>query len=147
MLKRILKNIIKKPTGTLDELFKQPRAEKKKDMAKFEVFESGLIQQADLLHITEDRGYKYILVVVDDHSKKIDAEKLRDKNAVSVAKAFEKIYLRGILKLPKDAIELDSGTEFHGAVEKYFSNKNIRIRYALTNRHRAQGLVERKNQI
>ena len=64
-----------------------------------------MIQQADLLHITEDRGYKYILVVVDDHSKKIDAEKLRDKNAVSVAKAFEKIYLRGILQLPKDIIE------------------------------------------
>ena len=30
MLKKIIKNIIKKPTGTLDELFKQPRAEKKK---------------------------------------------------------------------------------------------------------------------
>ena len=60
-------------------------------------------------------------------------------------KYIQEVYC--ILDLPKDTIELDSGAEFHGAVEKYFNDKNIRIKYALTNRHRQQGLVERKNQI
>ena len=69
MIKKILKNIIKKPTGTLDELYKQPRPERKEDMATFQVFKPNLIQQADLLFVPNDRGYKYILVVVDDHSR------------------------------------------------------------------------------
>jgi len=71
MLKKIIKNVLNgQETKKLDSLFKQPKAEKKEDMAQFQVFKSNLIQQADLLFITHDRGYKYILVVVDDHSKK-----------------------------------------------------------------------------
>ena len=144
MLKKILKNIVEKPTDKLDVLYKQPKTEK--NMASVQVFKEGLIQQADLLFVPNDCGYKYILIVIDNHSKICDAEKLKDKDAITITKAFKKIYSRGILKLPEDTIELDSGTEFHGATEKYFNDKNIRIRYALPNRHRAQSLIERRNQ-
>jgi hypothetical protein len=148
MLKKIVKNLLgpEEDTRKLQSLYKQPRAEKKEDMAQFQVFKSNLIQQADLLFITNDRGYKYILVVVDDHSKKMDAEKLREKDSVHVAKAFRKIYDRNILKIPEQ-IELDDGKEFKGEVREFFDEHNTRIRYALPNRHRQQGLVERKNQI
>ena len=112
MLKKIVKNILgpEEDTRNLQSLFKQPRAEKKEDMAQFQVFKSNLIQQADILFITNDRGYKYILVVVDDHSKKMDAEKLKEKDSLSVAKAFKKIYDRDILNIPEQ-IELDDGKE------------------------------------
>ena len=147
MLKKIVKNILNgQDTKNLDSLFKQPKAEKKEDMPQFQVFKSNLIQQADLLHITHDKGYKYILVVVDDHSKKMDAEKLKEKKSNLVFKAFKNIYSRGILHMPKE-IELDDGTEFKGEVKAYFDEHNVRTRYALPNRHRQQGLVERKNQI
>ena len=115
-------------------------------MAQFQVFKSNLIQQADLLHITSDRGFKYILVVVDNHSKKMDAEKLKEKKSNLVCKALKNIYERGILHMPKQ-IELDDGTEFKGVVKSYFDDHNVRVRYAPVNRHRSQGLVERKNQI
>jgi len=147
MLKKIVKNILGgEDTKKLDSLFKQPKAEKKEDIPQFQVFQSNLIQQADLLFITHDKGYKYILVVVDDHSKKMDAEKLKDKDSEYVFKAFKKIYERGIIHMPKE-IELDAGKEFKGEVKKYFDDHNVRTRYALPNRHRQQGLVERKNQI
>jgi len=148
MLKKIVKNILgpDENTRNLHSLFKQPRAQVKEDMGSFQVFKSNLIQQADLLFITNDRGYKYILVVVDDHSKKMDAEKLKDKDSRSVAKAFRKIYDRDILKIPEE-IELDDGKEFKGEVRDFFDEHNTRVRYALPNRHQQQGLVERKNQI
>ena len=149
MLKKILNNIIGNDdvhgkTKELEELFKTPKFEK--DVPTFQVFKENEIQQADLLFITNDRGYKYILVVVDDHSKKMDAEKLKAKDGASVLDAFKKIYERDILKLPK-VLECDSGTEFKGVVHKYFEEHQCRIRYALTGNHRQQGLVERKNQM
>jgi hypothetical protein len=147
MLKKIIKNVLNgQETKKLDSLFKQPKAEKKEDMAQFQVFKSNLIQQADLLFITHDKGYKYILVVVDDHSKKMDAEKLKEKSSIYISKAFQNIYKRGILHMPKQ-IEVDDGSEFKGDVKNYFNKHNVRVRYALPNRHRQQGLVERKNQI
>ena len=147
MLKKIVKNILHgEDTRKLDSLFKQPQAEKKEDMAQFQVFKSNLIQQADLLFITHDKGYKYILVIVDDHSKKMDAEKLKEKSSIYISKAFQNIYKRGILHMPKQ-IEVDDGSEFKGEVKKYFNKHNVRVRYALPKKHRQQGLVERKNQI
>jgi hypothetical protein len=146
MLKKILKNVVNKPTKTLDELYKRPV--KEQDVAQFQVFKEGLIQQADLLYVPNDKGYKYILVVVDDHSRKMDAEKLKNKDSSAIVKAFEKIYNRNILQIPKDTIELDSGVEFKNSdVRNYFDKHKVRIRFALVGRHRAEALVERKNQI
>ena len=118
MFKNILNNIIGKDHEKLDSLFKTPKNEK--DVPQFQVFKSNEIQQADLLFITEDHGYKYILVVVDDHSRKMDAEKLKDKNSSSVLKAFKKIYSIGTSKFGVSGIwgcpefvSSASGFQFH----------------------------------
>ena len=39
-------------------------------MPHFQSFEPGLIQQADLLFLPNDHGYKYALVVIGNYSKK-----------------------------------------------------------------------------
>ena len=147
MLKSIVRELLQgKDTRKLESLYKRPQPEKKEDIPKFQVFEPNLIHQADLLFITHDRGYKYILVVVDNHTKLIDAEKLKDKYSSSVLKAIQKIYARDILKMPQQ-IEVDDGSEFKGEFKDYFEQKKVRIRCALPNRHQSQALVERKNQV
>jgi hypothetical protein len=40
---------------------------------------------------------------------------------------------------------VDDGSEFKGIVKDWFNEKNVRVRVALPNRHRQQGLVERNN--
>ena len=147
MLKSIIKKILGgQDTKKLESLYKRAQPEKKEDIPQFQVFAPNLIHQADLLFISNDKGYKYILVVVDNHSKKMDAEKLKDKYSSSVLKAFKKIYDRKILSMPQQ-IEVDDGSEFKGLVKDYFEQHKVRIRTALPSRHRQQGLVERKNQI
>jgi hypothetical protein len=116
-------------------------------MPKFDDFKPNFTNQCDLLHLpTAKGGYKYLLVVVDDYSRKFDAEPMKQKTSDACLNAFKKLYERGLLKEPK-MLELDAGTEFHGAVKDYFENKGIKIRFAMTNRHRQQGLVESRNNI
>ena len=52
-----------------------------------------ICHQADILFLPSDRGYKYLLVVVDISTRLIDAEQLKDKNASSVVKGFKKIII------------------------------------------------------
>ena len=123
--------------------------QKKKDDAPiFQDFITNYTHQADLLFLPRAKfGYQYLLVVVDDHTRKFDALPLKNKNSSLVLSAFKKMYRHSkYLKLPH-SIEFDSGSEFHGDVEDYFKSLNIRVRYAPTGRHRMQGLVESKNQL
>ena len=151
MYKRILNNLVgNQPnlnvdTKVINELMKQPLQEGRYDIPKFQNFVKNNCHQADILFLPSDRGYKYLLVVVDISTRLIDAEQLKDKNASSVVKAFKKIYNRNILDIPTN-INCDSGTEFHGETKKYFDDLNINIRYADVNRHRQQGIVESANQ-
>ena len=149
MYKKILKKIL--PNENLDEieqLHKKPIPESKENMPTFQDFKSNYTNQADILHLpTAKYGYKYLLVVVDDHTRKFDAYPLKNESSHSVLNAFLKIYETSkFLKIPK-ILEFDAGTAFHGEVEDYFKNLGIHIKYAETNRHRQQGLVEAKNQL
>ena len=151
MYKRILNNLVgNQPnlnvdTKVINELMKQPLKEGRDDIPKFQNFVKNNCHQADILFLPSDRGYRYLLVLVDISTRLIDAEQLKDKNASSVVKAFKKIYNRDILDIPTN-INCDSGTEFHGETKKYFDDLNINIRYADANRHRQQGIVESANQ-
>jgi len=117
-------------------------------MPTFQDFKSNYTNQADILHLpTSKFGYKYLLVVVDDHTRKFDAYPLKNESSDAVLNAFLKIYETSkFVHMPK-ILEFDSGSAFHGAVEEYFKNLGVHIRYAETNRHRQQGLVEAKNQL
>ena len=129
----------------LFNMFQVPSKDKGKNMPHFSEIAPNLIQQADILFLPDDNGYKYALVVVDNGSRFTDAEPLKNKDNASVINAFKKIYNRGILKMPR-RIEVDSGTEFKGTVENYFNDNDVNVRYAQPGRHRQQALVERKNQ-
>jgi hypothetical protein len=151
MIKNIVNKIIKskKPeadTTELNLLYTQPDKEGHKDTPSFQVFKEGVYQQADLLYLPQNFGYKYLLVVVDAHSKKCDVEPLKNRDALTVAKAFHKLYNRDILLMPK-VITTDDGSEFKSSCNQYFKDNHIHHITAPTGRHRMVGLVERKNQI
>lgn len=103
--------------------------------------------QMDLLFMPNDKGFKYILVIVDVFSRFTEAEPLKNKNSIDVLRTTKKIYKRSkFLDYPK-LIQVDEGTEFKGEFKKFMNNKNILIRYGKPGRHRQQAVVERKNQI
>jgi hypothetical protein len=135
-----------KNTKIVNELFKKPKRDKGDNVPKFLKYLPDEVQQADLLFLPNDGGYKYALVVVDLGSNLTDAEPLKIKSSERVLDAFIKIYKKGILKIPKK-IEVDSGTEFKGSVGKWFENRGVVVRVAKPYRHRQQAMVERKNQI
>ena len=128
----------------LHNLFKQPKKDKGVNMPHFQNNEPNYIQQADLLFLPNDDGYKYALVVIDTSTRLLDAVPLKNKLAKNVKEGFETIYDRGIIKLPK-FIETDPGTEFKGEVKTYFSKNGVHMKYGKPGRHRQQGIVESAN--
>lgn len=137
---------IKKSNPELEALYTKPTRPKRVDMPHYQVFAEGEICQMDLLFLPDDNGRKYLLVVVDDHTRKTDAEPLANKKSITVANALIKIFKRNIVKLPK-LMECDPGSEFKGDCRRYLNDNKCRVRYGLTNRHNSQALVEKKNQI
>lgn len=132
----------------LSRLYEIPEKLKGKNKPKFKDVDVGSVHQADLLYLPEDRdGSKYCLVVTDIGSRITDAEPLKEKSASAVAKAFEKIYSRAILSFPTTMIQTDPGTEFRGDVKKLFDKEHVIMRYAKTDRHQQQAMVEAKNRI
>jgi hypothetical protein len=101
----------------LTNLYKVPKRDPKALRPTFQVPHSGVVHQADLLSLPEDKKYKYALVIVDCSSKKCDAQPLKSKTAVAVLEAFKTIYNRSVLSLPT-ILEIDAGAEFKGVVAK-----------------------------
>jgi hypothetical protein len=128
----VVKNLLKTPT-------KEPRDIMPHTNAPIE----NASHQVDLLFLPDDDGYKYLLVVVDIATRKVDAEPLKTKQAKDATKAMEKIYKRGILKTPL-RLEVDSGKEFLGEFSKYFS-RMLDVVKKIVGRHRQQSVVETKN--
>lgn len=132
----------------LKSLYKKPIPETKGQMPKTQVFNKNVFQQADILYMPEDNGYKYILVVVDLYDSSVDAEPVKDilsKNN-DVLNAFKKIYSRKYLDYP-DFITFDRGAEFtQTKVKDYFKKNEVIVKYALPGRSRQLATVERMNQ-
>lgn len=136
----------KKPKDkVVHNLHETPTKDKGVNAPRYQPMAANLVDEADLLFMPDDDGKKYILVVSDIGSRKVDAEPLATKENTEVLAAFEKIYNRGILKLPTK-IDVDPGSEFQGAVKKWFTDKGIFMRVGKVGRHRQQAIVERKNQ-
>jgi hypothetical protein len=131
----------------LKELQEPPKKDKGLDMPRIQVFKENYAQQSDILYLPSDRGFKYCLVVVDNHSKKVDAVPLREINAPAVLKGFKKIYEDNkVLELPF-IMQVDSGSEFKGVVKEYFEENEVLLRKGKTDRHRQQTLAEYKNKV
>lgn len=85
------------------------------------------IWQADLADLSnlskENRGYKYLLTVIDIFSKFAFTVALKNKSATSVKKAFEDIFAQG--RKPQK-IHTDKGGEFLGKqIQDYFKKEGI----------------------
>jgi Integrase core domain len=127
------------------KLLKAPKKDKGLNAPKFYGTKPNAVHQADLLFLPTDKGFKYLLVVVDVATKKIDALPLRTKSASTVKTAFVKIYNGKVLKMPQ-RIEIDPGTEFKSQVADYFEDNDVFMRVGKPGRHRQQAIVERVNQ-
>lgn len=138
-------NITSSNNNKLDNLTKPPKREPNNVAPHTTANEPFATEQADLLHLPNDDGYRYLLVVTDIATRLTDAEPLKDKTSKNVAKALMKIFKRKILKTP-NRLEVDAGSEFQGEFKTAFKNMfNILVKIA--GRHRQQSVVEHKNYI
>ena len=138
---KILSNV--RENSLTKNLTKTPLKEPNDVMPHTTAPKENAVQQADLLYLPNDDGYKYLLVVVDIATRKTDAEPLKTKDSSEVKKALQKIYKRKVLKEPL-RLEVDSGNEFMGDFKKYY-DKLLDIVKKTVGRHRQQSVVETKN--
>jgi len=131
---------------TINKLLKPYKRDSSKE-GHINVPTSNSVHQADLLSLPTDKGYKYALVVVDLGTRGIDAEPLKTKTTKEVKEAFQKIYKRNYLKMPKYFLQVDGGTEFKSTVKNYFNDNNVRLKIGKAYRHRHQAVVEAMNKI
>jgi hypothetical protein len=127
------------------QLYKKVVPDSGGNKTHIEPLPAGLVHQLDCLYLPDDDGYKYALTVVDVGSRMMDAEPMKEIHPISAMKALVQIYKRGILKLPEQTFQVDSGSEFKGEFKKYFEKLGINFRVAQAGRHRQQGLIESRN--
>ena len=134
-----------KTKGTLSALYEKT-TEKTRDKPRFNSpIEANVIHQVDLLELPEDtKGGRYAITVVDQYTRFVDCEQMKDKQAVTALAAIKKIYKRGIIKEPSYMLTSDLGKEFLGEFQKYFEKK-ILVKKALVQRHRQIGVCEARN--
>ena len=118
---------------------------KQRDIKPLIVTKPGKYLQCDLIDMSSlsrtNSGIKFVLTVIDCHSKYLWAVPLKYKTAEAVAAALEPI----IDKHTPKVLHSDNGTEFKGAVDIMLKEKNVRHILGPTYRPQAQGTVERVN--
>jgi hypothetical protein len=130
----------------LYKLYKKPKIDKDDEIPHIYGADKWAIQQADILYMPNDNGYKYMLVVVDVSSGITDAEPLKSKDNKTVLDAFKKIYDRKIVQPVKYIIQTDPGKEFNNQqFKKYFHSLGVMIRYGKPGRSRQQAYAESRN--
>ena len=135
-----------KANTELNQLYKKPVPERGIEMPKTQVFYKNIYYEADCLYMPDDKGYKYILVVVDLFDSTIDAEPVKNLKPADIIVAFGKIFQRKFLDFPV-FITLDKGKEFYDeTIVKYFKEHGTTIKFTLTGRSRQIATVERANQ-
>lgn len=136
-----------KVDNLLFKLQQNPKPDKGHNMPTTQAYVKNSSQQADLLYMPNDKGYKYILVIVDLATKATDAEPLKKKTPTAVLQAMKKIYNRPYLNIPHDFLGTDPGSEFKGAVKTFMNNHGVIMKYGKAGRHRQQAVVEARNYI
>ena len=103
--------------------------------SSFQVFQKSMIIQADLIYMTEDKGYNYILNVVDVASRNCDAVPIKGRTAEDVIDGFEVIFKRKYISENTRYLYTDPGTEFKNEIfSNYMKTKGIILRHTFTNR-------------
>lgn len=125
----------------------------KNNKATYKTFQAGYCQ-ADLQFWNQDQGYKYLLVVVDIMTKRIDLEALKDKTQETIIKGMEEIFKRHYI-FDKDGdyivypniIMTDSGSEFGEKFIQWCTEKNIVKKTSRVARKQQTSVVEGYNYV
>jgi hypothetical protein len=107
--------------------------------------EPNFNQMADLLQLPKDKGYQYLLVVLDLATNKFDIEQMKTTSSRECLDAYKKIIKRGILKKPIISIKTDGGSEFKKEFNKYFYDNNILHKTSVAYRKKQMSPVENLN--
>jgi hypothetical protein len=139
--------MIAKENNQLTNLLKVPPKEKYAQAPHTTGHIANISHQCDTLYLPQDpkTSDKYCLVVVDVATRTLDAQPMKDRDSLTVSRAIQKIYSRGILKKPM-RVEIDPGSEFKGAFREMMDKMDVSIKEKLANRHRQQSVVETANQ-
>lgn len=130
----------------LYQLYQKPTKDKKEEAPSVpQTIPPDMINQIDTLYLPDDDGYKYCLTVVDIGTRKTDAEPMKSLDSKTALVTIQIIYKRGIVKIPSQTIQCDSGSEFAGEFKKFFEGNGIQFRISQAGRHRQQGLIESRN--
>ena len=110
----------------INEIYSKPP---KKNYAtnKTDVYNFDDIWSLDILVLKDygpenNRGYRYVLVTIDNFSKNGWTVPLKNKNAQTIKDAFENILINS--KRRPNLIERDRGKEFYNNIFQDFLNKN-----------------------
>lgn len=124
------------------------RFTEKKHKLKYDSFDENTFPKedynfsADLVFLPPYRGFKYLLVVVDNWSNEIEFQQIKTKTPDVVLRAFNTIIKRNYMNVPKASIRVDAGTEFKGVFKQYMFNNDILLRVSLTGRHKQNAKAE-----
>lgn len=112
-------------------------------------FQHWQIDTMDMIqYARQNRGYKYILVIIDIFTKFIYIHPLRNKTQFEVAQVLKKIFLSGDIP---DKLHSDNGTEFKGRggfqnhVERLCIEYKVKQIFGDAYSPQTQGFVENKN--
>ena len=138
--KRVKKWLEEQPTYTLHRM-----AKKKYSTRKYIVHDIDEQWQADLADVSliakQNKGYRFILTVIDIFSRYAWARPLKTKSGKEVAAAFRDIFREG--RIPK-RIQTDQGKEFENReIARLFSEHQIEL-FSVKSAYKA-AIVERFN--
>ena len=110
----------------INEIYSKPR-KKNYITNKTNVYYIDDIWSLDILDLKDygpknNRGYRYVLVIIDNFSKFGWTIPLKNKNAQTIKDSFEKILIKS--KRSPNLIETDRGKEFYNNIFQDFLNKN-----------------------
>ncbi len=95
-------------------------------------------------HVSSE-GHRYIVNVVDVHSRKVWLRSLTTKTAAAVARAFEDVLLEAAPARPRRLMS-DNGTEVRGAFKDVCAERGIMQSFTRSHAPQSNGIVERANQ-
>ena len=110
----------------IDEIYSKP-PKKYYPTNKTDVYHFDDIWSLDILDLKDygpknNRGYRFVLIAIDNFSKFGWTIPLKNKNAISIKDSFEIILINS--KRSPNLIETDRGKEFYNNIFKDFLNKN-----------------------
>lgn len=112
-------------------------------MGKFDVF-LPVSLQTDVIYMPNDRGYKYILSIINLKTHKADAEPMKEIKAENIKNALIAMVNRNICNCENvKIIHANKGKEFENKlIIDWLKQVGWEIHFGRTNRHSQQGPVE-----